>query len=70
MEFTYNNNYHQSLEMSLYEALYDKKCRLPIHWHEASERKFLGPKEMDKVSKEIEIIKKSLQASAILIEEI
>ena len=28
-----------------------------------SERKFLGPKEIDKVSKDIEIIKKTLQAS-------
>ena len=46
-----------------YEALYGRKCRLPIHWHEASERKFLSLEEVDKVSEDIEIINKRLQAS-------
>ena len=63
MKFAYNSSYHQSLEMSLFEALYRRKCRSLIHWHEASERKFLGPEELDMVSKEIEIIKRRLQAS-------
>ena len=63
MEFEYNNSYHQSLGMSPFEALYRRKCRSPIHWHEARERRFLGPDEVDAVSREIEIIKNRLQAS-------
>ena len=63
MEFAYNNSYHQSLEMPPFEALYGRKCRSPIHWHEAGERKFVGPEEVDRVSREIEIIKRILQAS-------
>ena len=63
MEFTYNNSYHQSMEMSSYKVLYGRKCPPPIHWHEAGERKFLGLEEVDKVSEEIETIKKRLQAS-------
>ena len=63
MEFAYNNSYHQSLEMPPFEALYGRKCRSPIHWHEAGERKFVGPEEVDRVSREIEIIKRTLQAS-------
>ena len=63
MEFAYNNNYHQYLEMSLFEALYGRKFQLPIHWHEAGDRKFLGPGEMDTVLKEIKTIKRRLQAS-------
>ena len=55
MEFAYNNDYHLSLEMSPYEALYGKKCQLPIHWHETGERKFLGPEEADRVSEKIEL---------------
>ena len=62
MEFAYNNNY-QSLEMSPFEALYGRKCQSPIHWHEAGEGKFLGPEEVDVVSKEIKTIKRRLQAS-------
>ena len=63
MEFAYNNSYHKSLGMSPFEALYRRKCQSPIHWLEAGERKFLGPKEVDAVSREIEIIKKRLQVS-------
>ena len=66
MEFAYNNNYHQSLEMSSYEALHFKKCQSPFHWHEAGERKFLGPEEVDGISEENKIIKKRLQASVDL----
>ena len=62
MEFAYNNSCHQSLEISSYEALYGRKCRSPIHWHKAVEKRFLSPKEMDKVSEEIEIINKRIQA--------
>ena len=63
MEFAYNNSFHQSLEMSPFEALYRSKCRSSIHWHEVDERNILGPEEVDIVSKEIKAIKRSLQAS-------
>ena len=63
MEFVYNNSYHQSLKMSPFEALYGRKCRSPIHWHEAGDRRFLGPEEVDTVSREIETIKRRLQTS-------
>ena len=63
MEFAFSNSYHQSLGMSPFKALYGRKCRSPIHWHEAGERRFLGPEEADEVSREIEIIKRIFQAS-------
>jgi transposase InsO family protein len=28
----YNNSYQASLKMSLFEALYGRKCRIPLHW--------------------------------------
>ena len=62
MEFAYNNSYHQFLDVSPFEAFYGRKCRPPIHWHEARKRRFLGLEEVDVVSKEIEIIKRRLQA--------
>ncbi|KAL0352231.1 UNVERIFIED_CONTAM: hypothetical protein Scaly_1611800 [Sesamum calycinum] len=32
MEFAYNNSFHSSVDMALYEALYGRKCRSPICW--------------------------------------
>ena len=63
MEFVYNNSYHQSLGLSPFEVLHERKCWSPIHRHEAGERRFLEPEEVDAVSNEIEVIKKRLQAS-------
>ena len=63
MEFAYNNSYHQLLGMCPFEALYGRKCQSPIRWHEAGERKFLGPNEVDAVSREIKTIKNRLQVS-------
>ena len=31
MEFAYNNQYHSSIGMAPYEALYGRKCRSPVH---------------------------------------
>ena len=38
MEFSYNNSYHESIEMAPYEALYGRKCRTPLCWDEEGER--------------------------------
>ena len=40
--------------MALYEALYGKKYRSPIHWDEVGERQYLGP---DMVNQTMEAIK-------------
>ena len=52
MEFAYNNSYHQYLEMPPFESLCGRKCRSPIHWHEAGEENLWDQK----------IIKRRLQA--------
>nr|GEW61485.1 putative reverse transcriptase domain-containing protein [Tanacetum cinerariifolium] len=35
VEFSYNNSYHTSIKAALFEALYGRKCRLPICWAES-----------------------------------
>ncbi|GFS42479.1 hypothetical protein Acr_00g0080050 [Actinidia rufa] len=37
------SNFHASIGMAPYEALYGRKCRSPICWTEVGERQMLGP---------------------------
>jgi transposase InsO family protein len=39
-EFSYNNSYQASLEMSPFEALYGRKCITPLYWDQTGERQF------------------------------
>ena len=36
-EFSYNNNYHSSIDMTPFEALSGRRCRSPIGWFDALE---------------------------------
>ncbi|XP_057759560.1 uncharacterized protein LOC130979988 [Arachis stenosperma] len=42
-EFTYNNSFHASIEMTPYKALYGRKFQFPLYWYEAGESSVLGP---------------------------
>ena len=41
-EFSYNNNYQESIRMAPFEALYGKKCRTPLNWVEVGDMDILG----------------------------
>ena len=60
-EFTYNNSYHSSIEMSPYEALYGKQCRTPLCWNETGERKLLGPEIVQATVDKINVIHAKLK---------
>ena len=63
-EFTYNNRYHSSIEMSPYEALYgEKKCRTPLCWNETGERKLLGPEIVQTTVDKVDVIRARLKAA-------
>jgi hypothetical protein len=42
-EFSYNNNYQESIKMAPFEALYGRRCRTPLNWSEPEERWFFRP---------------------------
>jgi hypothetical protein len=42
-EFSYNNNYQESIKMAPFEALYGRWCRTPLNWSEPGERCFFRP---------------------------
>ena len=60
IKFAYNNSLHSSIGMALYEALYGRKCRSPIHWDEIGERKCLGPELVQRIGEAIEKIRKGM----------
>nr|GEU89173.1 hypothetical protein [Tanacetum cinerariifolium] len=43
VEFSYNNSYHTSIKVALFEALYGRKCRSPICWNEVGDRQLTSP---------------------------
>ena len=42
IEFVYNNNYHSSIQMASFEALYGRRCRSSIGWFKAGEVALIG----------------------------
>ncbi|KAJ0948621.1 putative ribonuclease H-like superfamily [Helianthus annuus] len=40
IEFSYNNIYHSSIQMAPFEALYGRKCRSPLSWHDIGDKQF------------------------------
>jgi hypothetical protein len=42
-EFSYNNNYQESIKISPFKALYEWPCRTPLSWSESGERVIFGP---------------------------
>jgi hypothetical protein len=43
VEFTYNNGYQASLNMSPFEALYGRKCNTPVRWDNLADGVVVGP---------------------------
>ena len=42
MEFAYNNKYPATIDMALFEALYEKRCRTPLFWNEVGKWELVG----------------------------
>ncbi|GJY46988.1 putative reverse transcriptase domain-containing protein [Tanacetum coccineum] len=63
VEFSYSNSYHTSIKVAPFEALYDRKCRLPICWTEVGDTQLTGPEIIHETTKKIIQIKKRIQAA-------
>jgi hypothetical protein len=62
-EFSYNNSYQSSLQMSPFEALYGRKCRTPLSWSETGERKIFGPDLVIEAEDRVRIIQANLKTA-------
>ncbi|XP_070678235.1 uncharacterized protein [Malus domestica] len=63
IEFVYNNNFHSSIGMALFEALHGKPCRNPLCWFEVGEQVLVGPEIVDEMTQNIQVIKANLKAA-------
>ncbi|GKA19564.1 putative reverse transcriptase domain-containing protein [Tanacetum coccineum] len=63
VEFSYNNSYHSSMRCAPFEALYGRKCRLPIMWVEVGEGQLIGPELVQETTEKISQIKDRLKAA-------
>jgi len=61
VEFTYNNSYQTTIGMTPYEALFGRKCRTLVCWHEIGERKLLGPELVHITTDKVKVIKKRMK---------
>ncbi|KAD6796321.1 hypothetical protein E3N88_07217 [Mikania micrantha] len=63
IEFSYNNSYHSSIVCAPFEALYGRKCRLPICWTEVGVNRITGPELIQETADKIAQIQQRLQAT-------
>jgi hypothetical protein len=59
-EFSYNNSYQESLKMAPFEMMYGRRCRTPLFWSEARERKVFGPDILQEVEKQVRMVRENL----------
>ena len=56
IELSYNNSYQVTIGIVLYEALYGRKCRSPIHWYETGEGTMTAPEFVENTTKAVKKI--------------
>nr|GEY26108.1 putative reverse transcriptase domain-containing protein [Tanacetum cinerariifolium] len=63
VKFSYNNSYHASIKAAPFEALYGRKCRLPVCWAEVGDVQLTGPEIIYETTEKIVQIRQRLQAA-------
>ena len=63
IEFTYNNGFHASIGMAPFEALYGRRCRTPLCWHESGESSVVGPELVQQTTEKVKFIREKMKAS-------
>jgi hypothetical protein len=61
VEFSYNNNYQESMKMAPFEALYGRRCRTPLNWSEPGERWFFRPDLVKEIEEKVQHIRYNLR---------
>jgi RNA recognition motif-containing protein len=62
-EFSYNNNHQKSLKMAPFDALYGRKCRIPLFWNQTGETQVFGPDVLHNAEKQVRMIRDNLRVA-------
>jgi hypothetical protein len=62
-EFSYNNNYQESLKTALFEMLYGQRCQTLLFWNETGERKVFGPGILEEAEKQVRMVRENIHVS-------
>jgi hypothetical protein len=60
-EFSYNNNYQESIKMAPFEALYRRWCRTPLNWSEPGEQWYFRPDLVKETEAKVQRIRHHLK---------
>eukprot|EP00253_Pinus_taeda_P033198 PITA_33198 len=63
VEFTYNNGYHTSTQLSPFEVLYGRKCRTPSNWGGPEDRLSLVPNMLKYMEDMVKRVRTNLKAA-------
>ena len=67
VEFAYNNGYQESLNISPFEVLYGRKCRVPISRDNPVDKITLGPELLKDMEHEVIRINKNMKKDLFLL---
>jgi hypothetical protein len=62
-EFSYNNNYQESIKMAPFKALYGHKCRTLLNWVEPGERRYYGIDFVNEAEEQVRIIRQHMEVA-------
>lgn len=64
VEFAYNRSYQASIKMTPFEALYGRRCHMPLCWTEIDEMKVVGPELLRETEEKLKLIYKRLKVTS------
>ena len=62
-KFSYNNSYQSTIKMAPFEALYKRKCRIPLCWSDLDEALIIGPEMIQETTETIRKIQEHIRAA-------
>ena len=61
MEFAYNNNHHNSIDMPASQTLYGRPHRRPFSWDRSEDRVLIGPELIQEMEEQVVHIRQWLK---------